>query len=117
MRHAEQLKDPWRTFNTASPLREATTRSSPGRWPEMARHWSKLRTCDQRGSSAPRPSTAKIGITGSVGVDVANVGQRAGDEVVQVYIRDKVSSVARPLMKLSRPAAKIDCLRHRKEKV
>jgi beta-glucosidase len=52
--------------------------------------------------SAPRLSAAKIGIAGSVGVevDVANIGQRAGDEVVQVYVRDQVSSVARPVMEL-----------------
>lgn len=29
----------------------------------------------------------------SVSVDVRNTGERAGDEVVQVYVRDKVSSV------------------------
>jgi len=52
--------------------------------------------------SAPRLSAAKIGIAGSVTVevDVANIGQRAGDEVVQVYVRDQVSSVARPVMEL-----------------
>ena len=52
--------------------------------------------------SAPRLSAAKIGIAGSLGVevDVANIGQRAGDEVVQVYVRDQVSSVARPVMEL-----------------
>ena len=29
-------------------------------------------------------------------VDVTNAGEVAGDEVVQLYIRDEVSSVARP---------------------
>jgi len=33
-------------------------------------------------------------------VDVTNTGDRAGDEVVQLYIRDKVSSVTRPVMEL-----------------
>jgi beta-glucosidase len=33
-------------------------------------------------------------------VEVVNTGQRAGDEVVQLYIRDVVSSVTRPVKKL-----------------
>jgi beta-glucosidase len=33
-------------------------------------------------------------------VDVTNTGPRAGDEVVQMYIRDKVSSVTRPVKEL-----------------
>lgn len=35
-----------------------------------------------------------------VRVDVTNSGPRAGDEVVQMYIRDKVSSVTRPVKEL-----------------
>jgi beta-glucosidase len=35
-----------------------------------------------------------------VSVDVTNTGNVAGDEVVQMYIRDKVSSVTRPLKEL-----------------
>jgi beta-glucosidase len=35
-----------------------------------------------------------------VTVEVTNVGPRAGDEVVQLYIRDKVSSVTRPVKEL-----------------
>lgn len=35
-----------------------------------------------------------------VRVDVANTGRRAGDEVVQMYIRDKISSVTRPVKEL-----------------
>ncbi len=51
---------------------------------------------------APRLSSAKIGIAGTVtvSVDIANVGARAGDEVVQLYVRDQVSSVARPILEL-----------------
>jgi beta-glucosidase len=51
---------------------------------------------------APRLSSAKIGIAASVtvSVDIANVGARAGDEVVQLYVRDQVSSVARPILEL-----------------
>jgi beta-glucosidase len=36
----------------------------------------------------------------SVSVEVANTGGRAGDEVVQMYIRDVVSSVTRPVKEL-----------------
>ena len=52
--------------------------------------------------SAPRLSAPRIGVAGEVivDVDVANTGQRAGDEVVQLYVRDQVSSVARPVKEL-----------------
>ncbi|MET0650375.1 MAG: glycoside hydrolase family 3 N-terminal domain-containing protein [Pyrinomonadaceae bacterium] len=44
----------------------------------------------------------KIGAGGSatVTVTVRNTGRRAGEEVVQLYIRDLVSSVTRPVMEL-----------------
>ena len=35
-----------------------------------------------------------------VSVDVTNVGERAGDEVVQLYIRDEEATVARPVLDL-----------------
>jgi beta-glucosidase len=35
-----------------------------------------------------------------VSVDIANVGTRDGDEVVQLYIRDEEASVARPVLEL-----------------
>ncbi|WP_407668208.1 glycoside hydrolase family 3 N-terminal domain-containing protein [Novosphingobium rosa] len=52
--------------------------------------------------SAPRLSAATIGKAGqtTVSVDVRNTGARLGDEVVQLYIRDKVSSVTRPIKEL-----------------
>jgi beta-glucosidase len=52
--------------------------------------------------SAPRLSAASITATTpvTVSVDVTNTGSRAGDEVVQVYVRDKVSSVTRPVREL-----------------
>jgi beta-glucosidase len=52
--------------------------------------------------SEPRLSSAKIGLAGSVTVevDVTNTGQRAGDEVVQVYVHDQVASVTRPIKEL-----------------
>jgi beta-glucosidase len=36
----------------------------------------------------------------TVSVDVENTGERQGDEVIQLYIRDKVSSVTRPVKEL-----------------
>jgi beta-glucosidase len=36
----------------------------------------------------------------SVSVDVTNVGDRPGEEIVQLYIRDRVSSVTRPVKEL-----------------
>jgi len=52
--------------------------------------------------SEPRLAQARIKPNGStrVQVDVRNVGGRRGDEVVQLYIRDDVSSVTRPLLEL-----------------
>lgn len=38
--------------------------------------------------------------TAKVSVDVTNTGGRRGDEVVQLYIRDEVSSVTRPIKEL-----------------
>jgi beta-glucosidase len=45
---------------------------------------------------------AQIGPAGQaeVSVTVTNTGKRAGDEIVQLYIRDLVSSVTRPVMEL-----------------
>jgi beta-glucosidase len=52
--------------------------------------------------SPPRLENPIIGPkeTTKVFVDVANVGRRAGDVVVQLYIRDLVSSVTRPIKEL-----------------
>jgi beta-glucosidase len=52
--------------------------------------------------SAPRLAATRIGTGGktTVSVDVRNTGAREGDEVVQLYIRDKVSSVTRPIKEL-----------------
>lgn len=50
----------------------------------------------------PRLSVSSIKTDGSVTVttEVRNTGSRAGDEVVQLYIRDDVSSVTRPVEEL-----------------
>src|SRR5262245_48997020 len=51
---------------------------------------------------APQLSQNRIGPGDSVEVmvDVRNTGARAGDEVVQLYVRDLVSSVTRPVREL-----------------
>jgi beta-glucosidase len=47
--------------------------------------------------SAPRiPANGKL----TVSVEVENTGQRAGDEVVQLYIRDVVATMTRPVKEL-----------------
>jgi beta-glucosidase len=53
-------------------------------------------------TSAPRLSKTTIAPDESltVSVDVTNTGTRAGHEVVQLYIRDKFSSVTRPVKEL-----------------
>ena len=50
----------------------------------------------------PQVKNKKIKISGSttVTVDVTNTGKRTGAEVVQLYIRDTVSSVTRPVKEL-----------------
>lgn len=45
-------------------------------------------------------ATMKTDGTTTVAVDVRNTGGRAGDEVVQLYIRDDVSTVTRPVLEL-----------------
>lgn len=52
--------------------------------------------------SAPAPRKAAIPRDGSVEVEVTvtNTGDRPGDEVVQLYVRDLVSSVTRPIKEL-----------------
>jgi beta-glucosidase len=52
--------------------------------------------------SPPRLEQSTIGRDGKtrVLIDVTNTGQRAGDEVVQLYVRDLVSSTTRPVKEL-----------------
>jgi beta-glucosidase len=47
-------------------------------------------------------SPSQIGVAGQAraSVTVTNTGKRAGDEIVELYIRDLVSSVTRPVMEL-----------------
>ena len=46
------------------------------------------------------PATIKVDGQATVAVEVSNTGARAGDEVVQLYVRDVVSSVTRPVKEL-----------------
>jgi beta-glucosidase len=52
--------------------------------------------------SAPTLSVNTIDTAGTVevSVQVSNTGKRAGDETVQLYIRDRISSVTRPVKEL-----------------
>lgn len=52
--------------------------------------------------STPRLSADRIASTDTltVQVSVTNTGQRAGDEIVQLYLRDDVASVTRPVRQL-----------------
>lgn len=52
--------------------------------------------------SAPRLSSPTMKVDGSVQVtvDVHNTSERVGDETVQLYVRDRVSSVTRPVKEL-----------------
>jgi beta-glucosidase len=54
--------------------------------------------------SAPRfaRNAVRVGDNVQVSVDVVNTGRRAGDEVVQLYVRDDEASVTRPLLELKR---------------
>ena len=54
--------------------------------------------------SAPRLPQASVGMGQNVRVevDVANTGRVAGDEVVQLYVRDDEASVTRPVLELKR---------------
>jgi beta-glucosidase len=38
----------------------------------------------------------------SINIDIINTGERTGDEVVQLYVRDEYASVVRPKMELKR---------------
>ena len=54
--------------------------------------------------AAPRLTRARMGAGEGteVLVDVTNTGKVRGDEVVQIYVRDDVSSVTRPVLELKR---------------
>jgi beta-glucosidase len=45
-------------------------------------------------------NSIKLNESTTVTVEVTNTGKKAGEEIVQMYIRDKVSSVTRPVKEL-----------------
>ena len=51
---------------------------------------------------APRLHASRIGLCDTIGVevDVRNTGKRSGEEIVQVYVRDEVGSLTRPVLEL-----------------
>ena len=49
---------------------------------------------------AINPSIIKPGETATVSIDVTNTGEMTGDEIVQLYIRDLLASVTRPVKEL-----------------
>jgi beta-glucosidase len=59
--------------------------------------YTKFRLSNMQLSARAIPADGRI----TVSVDVEDVGDRDGDEVVQVYIRDVVASVARPVKELA----------------
>jgi len=46
------------------------------------------------------PNPIRAGASATVSVTVTNTGQREGDEVVQMYIHQRVASVTRPVLEL-----------------
>ena len=46
------------------------------------------------------PAQMKVGETATVSVDVTNTGERAGDEVAELYIHQQLSTVTQPVMAL-----------------
>ncbi len=67
-------------------------------WPfGFGRSYTTFEVSDLR---LDRPEVPTDGGTIGLTVDVANTGDRAGDEVVQLYVRDEEASVARPVLDL-----------------
>lgn len=62
--------------------------------------WGLSYTTFNLGAPQLSASTIKPGQGVTVTVPVTNTGARAGDEVVQVYLRDDISSVTRPVKEL-----------------
>jgi beta-glucosidase len=58
-------------------------------------------TFDISAPRLPRP-TIRVGQNVRVEVDVRNTGRRAGDQVVQLYVRDDAASITRPVIELKR---------------
>ena len=63
-------------------------------------HGLSYTTFDYGPLTLDRATISAIGGTVTVSVPVTNTGPRAGDEVVQLYMRDPVASVSRPVLQL-----------------
>lgn len=57
-------------------------------------------TCYEYSEPVLNSAEMRSGQSLTVSVDVTNVGNRAGEEIVQMYIRDNVAQVARPVKEL-----------------
>jgi beta-glucosidase len=62
--------------------------------------WGLSYTTFSLGAPQLSAGTITAGQSVTVTVPVTNTGERAGDEVVQVYLRDEISSVTRPVKEL-----------------
>jgi beta-glucosidase len=62
--------------------------------------WGLSYTTFEIGAPRVSPPQIRKDGTATVTVDVRNAGGRAGDEVVQLFVHDKVSSVTRPTKEL-----------------
>jgi beta-glucosidase len=62
--------------------------------------WGLSYTTFEYGDPAISPDTIGTTATATVSVRVTNTGDVQGDEVVQLYIRDEISSVTRPVKEL-----------------
>jgi beta-glucosidase len=90
--------------NTGRPPTEANKYTS--KYLDM--HWTPLYpfghglsyTTFSYGEPELNPAVIGPGDTTTVSITVTNSGTRAGQEVVQLYIRDDVASVTRPVMEL-----------------
>jgi beta-glucosidase len=59
--------------------------------------YSRFRLSNLQLSARSIPANGRL----TASVDVENIGERIGDEVIQLYIRDVVASVARPVKELA----------------
>jgi beta-glucosidase len=57
-------------------------------------------TSFEYGNASVEPATIGPNESAKVRLTVTNTGKRVGDEIVQLYIRDEVSSVTRPIKEL-----------------
>ena len=62
--------------------------------------WGLSYTTFEYGDLALSPGTIGTSATTTASVRVTNTGNLRGDEVVQLYIRDEISSVTRPVKEL-----------------